>query len=129
MDPIPQWPQRPEPGSSRAGSATNARPPDRFDALLDGTSGDARPAAPDYDRPRAPDRRDDTRPADDRASTRARGRDTRAQDGRAQDARAANRRQAADDRSTARAADDAKAQQDSDKAVAAKDEPVAPASR
>jgi flagellar hook-length control protein FliK len=120
LDPIPQWPQRPEPGSNRAGSATNAQPPDRFDALLDETSGDARPPAPDHDRSRTPDRRDDTRAADDRAATRARGRDTRAQD-----AHAADRQQAADDRSSAQAADDAKAQQDGDKAVAAKDQPVA----
>ena len=29
---MPQWPQRPEPGSNRAGSSTSIRPPDRFDA-------------------------------------------------------------------------------------------------
>ncbi len=118
---MPQWPQRP--GSNRAGSSTSVRPPDRFDALLDETSGDARPAAPEYDRSRTPDRRDDTRAADDRAAARARG-----QDARAQDARAADRQQAAEDRSAARAADDAKAQQDSDKAAAAKDRPAADAS-
>jgi flagellar hook-length control protein FliK len=117
LDPIPQWPQRPEPGSNRAGSPSTDTSPNRFDALLDDTSSDARPAPSEhYDRSRAPDRRDDTR-ADDRAATRARGRDARAQD-----ARAADRQQAADDRSTARAADDAKAQQDSDKVVTAKDQ-------
>src|SRR5882762_2205547 len=114
LDTIPQWPQRPEPGSSRVGSSSADTSPNRFDALLDNTSGDARPAPSEqYDRSRTPDRRDDTRAADDRAAAQS----------RAGDARAAERQKAADDR-TAQAADDAKAQQDSDKAAAAKDQPA-----
>jgi flagellar hook-length control protein FliK len=113
LDTIPQWSQRPEPGSSRAGSSSADTSPNRFDALLDDTSSDARPAPSEqYDRSRAPDRRDDTRAADDRAAAQS----------RAGDARAAERQKAADER-TAQAADDAKAQHDSDKAAAAKDQP------
>ena len=85
--------------------------PNRFDALLDNTSSDARPAPSEqYDRSRASDRRDDTRAADDRTAATA----------RSQDARAADRQQAADDRSAAQAADATQAQQNSDKAAAAK---------
>jgi chemotaxis protein MotD len=115
LDPIPQWPQRPEPSSSRAGSSATEPSPSRFDALLANTSSDARPAPSEqYDRSRPPDRRDDTRAADDRAAAQS----------RAQDARAADRQQAADDRSAARAADDAQAQRDSNKAAAAKHQPA-----
>jgi chemotaxis protein MotD len=117
LDTIPQWPQRPEPGSSRVGSSSADTSPNRFDALLDNTSGDARPAPSEqYERSRTPDRRDDTRAADDRAAAQS----------RTGDARAAGRQKAADDR--AAQVDDAKTQQDSDKAAAAKDRPAAGAS-
>jgi flagellar hook-length control protein FliK len=126
LDPIPHWPQRPEPGSNRAGSSSMDPSPNRFDALLDNTSSDVRPAPSEqYDRSRAPDRRDDTRAADDRTAAQSRAADDRAAaQSRAGDARAADRQKAADDR-TAQVADDTKRQQDGDKAAAAKDRPAA----
>jgi flagellar hook-length control protein FliK len=129
LDPIPQWPQRPEPGSNRAGSSSMDPSPSRFDALLDNTSSDVRPAPSEqYDRSRAPDRRDDARAADDRAAAQSRAADDRATaQSRAGDARAADRQKAADDRTT-QVADDTKTQQDSDKAAAAKNRPAAGAS-
>jgi chemotaxis protein MotD len=103
--------------------------PSRFDALLDNTSSDVRPAPSEqYDRSRVPDRRDDTRAADDRAAAQSRAADDRAAaQSRAGDARAADRQKAADHR-TAQVADDTKTQQDSDKAAAAKDRRAAGAS-
>jgi len=118
LDPILPRPQRPEPGSGRAGSSSAGAPSDRFDALLDTTPGDARRAAPEpRDRSRASDRRDDTRAPD-------RGNKGRTQDARPRDARATDRREAADDRGVARTEDGVKTQQDNATTGAAKDEPA-----